>query len=94
MRPLGPTRRRLDGEKVAGAGVRRGVPQLRHCPRLDLADAFAGEVKVLANLFESAGFATIKTEPELEDLAFPLVERSEESVDLVGQQRRGGDFKW
>src|SRR5438309_4713445 len=41
----------LDGEEVARAGVAGGMAQLRHGARLDLADALAGEVEVLAHLF-------------------------------------------
>ena len=75
-----------DREQVAGAGVARGVPQLRHGTGFDLANALAGEVEVLADLFERARLATVETEAQLEDLAFALVERGEQAGDLVGQQ--------
>src|SRR5215218_6488802 len=81
--------RRLDGEQVPGAGVRRRVAQLRHGPRLDLADPLAGEVEVLANLFESAGLAPVEPEAELQDLPLAIVERGQEPVDLLGQEGRG-----
>ena len=45
----------LDGEEVAGAGVARGVAQLRHRPGLDLADALTGEVEVLARPLRACG---------------------------------------
>src|SRR5690606_12257815 len=80
----------LDREQVAGAGVGRRVPQLRHRPRLDLADALAGEVEVLAHLLERPRLAPVEAEAQLEDLALALVERGEEPVDLLGQQGRRG----
>ena len=64
-----------DGEEVAGAGVGGRVPQLRHGPCLDLADPLAGQVEVLPDLLEGPGFTAVQPEPELQDLALPLVER-------------------
>ena len=78
-----------DGEEVAGAGVGRRVTQLAHRPGLDLADALPGEVEVLADLFERARLAAVETEAQREDLALTLVERGEQLLDLVGQQRGG-----
>ncbi len=48
---------------------------------------------MFADFFERAGFAAVEAEAELEDLAFALVEWTEEAVDLVGEQRSGGDFE-
>src|SRR5690606_15611487 len=82
-----------DSEQVAGAGVAARVTQLAHRPRLDLADALAGEVEVLADLLERARFAAIEAEAELEDLALAVVERGEQSRDLLREQRRGGNLE-
>ena len=42
---------------------------------LDLADALAGEVEVLAHLFERPRLTTVQTEAEPQDLALALIER-------------------
>ena len=81
--------RRLDGEQVPGAGVGRGVAQLRHRPGLDLADPLTGQVEVLADLFERAGLAPVEAEAQLEDLLLTGVERRQQAADLVGQQGHG-----
>src|SRR5437588_6009932 len=86
-------RARLDGEEVARAGVARGVAQLRHGPGLDLADALAGQVEVLADLLERAGLAAVEAEAQLEDLALPLVERGQQPGDLLGEEGGGGDLE-
>src|SRR4029079_16646625 len=77
----------LDGQEVAGAGVGAGVTQLGHGTRLDLADALAGEIEVLADLFEGAGLAAVEAETEAENLPLTFVEGTEQASDLVGQQR-------
>ena len=64
-----------DGQEVARAGVRRGMPQLGHGPRLDLTDPLAGQVEVLAHLLERPRLAAIEAEAQPEDLALALVER-------------------
>ena len=69
------------------------MAELRHRSSLDLADALPGEVEVLADLFEGAGLATVEAEAELEDLALAVVERGEEPVDLLGQERGGGHLE-
>src|SRR3546814_11308880 len=58
-----------------------------------MADALAGEVEVLPDLFEGAGLATVEAEAQLQDLALAVVEGGEEPVDLLGQQRGGGDLE-
>ena len=82
-----------DGEQVAGAGVARGVPQLGHRPRLDLADPLTGEVEVLADLFQGARLAAVEAEAELQDLALALVERRQQPVDLERQEGGGGHLE-
>ena len=72
---------------AAGAGVGGRVAELAHRTRLDLADALAGEVEVLADLFERAGLAPVESEPQSQDLTLALVERSEQLLDLVGEHR-------
>src|SRR5581483_11296849 len=79
----------LDGEEVARTRVAAGVAQLRHRPRLDLADALAGEVEVLADFLEGAGLAAVEAEAEAEDLALALVEGAEELGDLFGEEGGG-----
>src|SRR5947208_12103198 len=64
------------------------MPQLRHGPRLDLADAFAGQVEMLAHLFQRARLAAVETETQPQDLALALVQRVQQSVNLARQQRR------
>src|SRR5581483_12191075 len=85
----GKGERDLDGQEVAGAGVAAGVAQLGHGAGFDLADALAGEIEVLTDLFEGAGLAAVEAEAEAQDLALALVKRTEQPADLVGQQRRG-----
>src|SRR5688572_6240808 len=80
------TRAASDCEEVACAGVGRGVPELRHRPGLDLADALAREVEELTHLFERSGLTPIQAEAQGQDLTLPLVERREELLDLVGEQ--------
>src|SRR3546814_19173854 len=86
-------RGRLHSQKVACAGVAARVAELRHGTGFDLADALAGEVEVLPDLFEGAGLATVEAEAQLKDLALAVVEGGEEPVDLLGQQRGGGDLE-
>ena len=57
----------LDGEQIAGAGVRRRVPELRHRPGLDLADPLARQVEVLSDLLEGARLAAVEAEAQSED---------------------------
>src|SRR5207245_439699 len=91
--PWNTTRAASDREQVAGAGVGGRVAQLRHRARLDLTDALTREVEVLADLLERARLAAVEPEAQREDLALPLVERGEELLDLVGQQRGGRDLE-
>ena len=50
------------------------MAKLRHRSGLDLTNALASEVEVLADLLQRAGFSAIESEAELEDLALALVE--------------------
>src|SRR4029077_17810876 len=77
----------------ARAGVARGVPELRHRPCLDLADALAGQLEALADLFEGPGLATMKSETQSQDVPFALVERSEKAVDLDREERGRGHLE-
>src|SRR6185369_3725372 len=85
--------RASDGQEVPGAGVARGVTQLRHGPGFDLADPLPGQVEVLPHLFEGAGLAPVQAETQLEDLPLTLVERREQAGDLLGQERGGGHLE-
>src|SRR5262249_8788343 len=82
-----------DREEVARAGVGGRVAQLRHRAGFDLADALAREVEELADLFEGPGLATVESEAQRQDLALTFVERSEQLLDLVGQQWGGRDLE-
>ena len=83
----------LNREQVACAGIGRGMSKLRHRPGLNLANSFTSEIEVLTDLFEGARFATIKAEAQLENLAFAFVERSQETIDLVRQQRSSSSLE-
>src|SRR5688572_8197737 len=48
----------------------------------DLADAFAGDAKLAADLFEGAGVAIGQAEAKFEDLAFALAEAGEDIAEL------------
>lgn len=63
------------------------MPKLGHCPSLDLTNALTSEIEVFTDLFERAGLATVKTEAQLENLSFTLVEWTQQAVDLFGEQR-------
>src|SRR5215217_7062866 len=82
-----------NSQEVAGAGVGAGVAQFAHRTGLDLADALTGEVEVLADFLERAGLAAVEPEPQREDLPLPLVERCQQLLDLVGEQRGGCDLE-
>ena len=69
------------------------MTQLAHGTSFNLADALTSEVEVFANLFEGARFAPIQTETELEDFTLTIIEGCEQTVDLVGQQRRSGNLE-
>ena len=56
------SRRQLFDQQVASAGIRRRVPQLRHGPCLDLADALAGQVEALADLFQCPRLTAVEAE--------------------------------
>ncbi len=46
-------------------------------------------LKCSPDLFEGAGLAPVETEAQAQDLPLALVERSEQAVDLIGEQRGG-----
>src|SRR5271169_2494422 len=69
------------------------MPELAHRARLDLADALAREVEVLADLLEGARLAAVEAEAQAQDLALALVERREQPADLLGQDRDRGRFE-
>ena len=69
------------------------MSQFAHGASLNLADALTGEIEVFSNLFEGARFTPVKTEAQLEDLSLTIIERSKQTVDLVRQQRRGGNLE-
>ena len=63
--------------------------RVTHFPQrfgLDLADAFAGDFELFADLFERARLAPVETETQLENFALALVEGSEQARDLFGEQ--------
>src|SRR5258705_1955919 len=81
---------RLRRQQLAGADVDRRVPELRHGPGLDLADALTGELEALADLLEGPRLAPVEAEAQAQDLALAVVERLEQPVDLLGQQGLSG----
>jgi hypothetical protein len=58
------------------------VAEFGHGLGLDLSDALAGDMEVLADLFESTGLTTVKAEAQCEDLAFAGREPCQEFGDL------------
>ena len=60
--------------------------QLAECLRLDLTDTLTRDVEFLTDFFQRAGAAVIETEPEAENLLFPLRQSGEYTVYLVLQE--------
>ena len=58
--------------------------------RLDLADAFAGDVKLLADLLERPALAVLQPEPEAQNLRLPGGQGFEDVVQLLPQEGVGG----
>src|SRR6266478_8470411 len=58
----------LRGQQLACADVDRRVPELRHGPGLDLANALTGELEALADLLEGPRLAPVEAEAETQDL--------------------------
>ena len=77
--PAGRSDEQLDRKQVAGTRVAGRVTQLRHRTSFDLANALTCEVEMLTNLFKRAGFATIKTEPQFQNLALAFIEWCEQT---------------
>jgi hypothetical protein len=75
-----------DCEQVSSAGIARGVAQLAHRTSFDLADSFPSQIEMLADFFECPRLTTIETETQFEDLALALVQWSQQSLDLLGEQ--------
>ena len=48
---------------------------------------------MLPDLFERARLAAVETEAQLQDLPLALVERRQQSGDLLGQERGGGHLE-
>src|SRR3954451_283084 len=65
------------------------MPELAERLRLDLADALAGDVELLADLLEGARSAVLQPEPELEHAALATRERVEHGLHLLLQQLVG-----
>ena len=63
------------------------MAQLAQRLGLDLADAFARDVELLADLLERAGTAVLDAEAELEDLLLARGEGGEHVHELLLQQR-------
>ena len=68
----------------------RGVPQLRHGSRFDLADPLAGQPEAEADLVQRLGFAVVEPEAQPDDPPLPLVEQLEEPGDLLPDERLNG----
>gem|GEM_PF-6825741 len=59
----------------------------------DLADALAGDVELLAHLFQGAGAAVLDAEAQLEHLLLPGGEGREDLYQLLLQQGEGGGLR-
>src|ERR1035437_3435108 len=70
------------------AGARR-VPELAQRLGLDLADALAGDVELLANFLESAGSALLRPKAELQDSALAASQRVKDRLHLFLQELMG-----
>jgi len=46
------------------------MAQFAHGSSLELSDSFSGEIEVLADFFQAAGFLAIEPEAQRQDLAF------------------------
>ena len=66
-----------------------GVAQLAQRLGLDLADALARDIELLADLFKCAGTAVLDTEAELQDLFLARGEGGEHIDELLLQEREG-----
>src|SRR3954454_12142899 len=65
------------------------MPQLAERLRLDLADALAGDVELLADLLERARASVLEAEPQLEHPSLATRQRIENGLDLLLQQLVG-----
>src|SRR5262245_55200325 len=80
-----PTECRSGGVGLEPLGAGR-VAQLVQSDLLDLADAFAGEPELAADLVECALAAVIESEAKPDNLLLPLRECGEHDRDLAAEQ--------
>jgi hypothetical protein len=69
-------------------------PQFLQRLVLDLADAFAADLQLLADLGERVLVPVAETETELQDQLFPRRERVERRVDVPLEHRLGRRLVW
>src|SRR5688572_3305469 len=68
----------------------RRVTQLAEALGFDLADAFAGDLELLADFFQGAGIAIHQAEAEFENLALALGEAAEDILELAFEEAVAG----
>src|SRR5262245_64051776 len=66
------------------------MPELPERLRLDLADALAGDVELLAHLLEGPGAPVLQAEAELEHASLAARQRVEHRLDLLLEELVGG----
>src|ERR1035437_7356028 len=71
----------------------RRVAQLAPRLRLNLADAFAGDVDLLANSSQGAGTAVLQPEAELQDAPLATGQRVQNRLHLLLQELMGSGFR-
>src|SRR5579863_8075837 len=70
------------------------MTQLAQSLRLDLANALASDVELLADLFEGATATIVKAETQLQDFAFALSQAVQHILHLLFEQLVAGGFGW
>ena len=68
-----------------------GVSKLGKCLGLDLADPFARDAELPADLFERAGMAVLETETKSYDLLLPVAQLDQHIPNSRGQQVTSGN---
>ena len=72
----------------------RGVAHFAERLGLDLADSFASDFELLADLFQSSGITVAKAEAKFEDLAFAFGKAAKDISQLILEQAVAGHVGW
>src|SRR5512146_3320720 len=70
----------------------RRMPHLTQGLGFDLAEAFAGDAELLADLFQGAVIAIPQSKSQFEHLALALRQAAQDIVELVLEQAEAGHF--